>query len=89
MWGEAMNEDPRTAWKRGATLEEIAGNPDGTFNGALAMSAISGLDQREIQWMFDRMKELVAAGVGPEESKRIVHEEGASKPWLNSTQKSE
>lgn len=84
-----MNEDPRTAWKRGATLDEIAGNPDGTFNGVKAMSAISGLDQREIQWMFDRMKELVAAGVVAEERKRIVREEGASKPWLNSTPKSE
>ena len=84
-----MNEDPRTAWNRGATLGEIAGNPDGTFNGVKAMSAISGLDQREIQWMFDRMKELVAADVVPDERKRIVREEGASKPWLNSTQKSE
>jgi hypothetical protein len=89
VWNEAMNEDPRTAWKRGATLGEIAGNPDGTFNGVKAMSAISGLDQREIQWMFDRMKELVAAGVVAEERKRIVREEGASKPWLNSTPKSE
>ena len=89
MWNDTMNEDPRTAWKRGASLGEIAGNPDGTFNGAKAMSAISGLDQREIQWMFDRMKELVAAGVGPEERKRIVREEGVRKPWLNSTPKSE
>jgi hypothetical protein len=89
VWNEAMNEDPRKAWKRGATLGEIAGNPDGTFNGVKAMSAISGLDQREIQWMFDRMKELVAAGVVAEERKRIVREEGASKPWLNSTPKSE
>ena len=89
MWNGTMNEDPRTAWKHGASLGEIAANPDGTFNGARAMSAISGLDQREIQWMFDRMKELVAAGVGPEERKRIVREEGASKPWLNSTPKSE
>ncbi len=39
--------------------------------------------------MFDRMKELVAAGVVAEERKRIVREEGASKPWLNSTPKSE
>ena len=84
-----MTKDPRTAWKRGATLGEIAQNPDGTWNGARAMSAISGLDEREIQWMFDRMKELITEGVSPEERKRIVREEGASKPWLSSTQKSE
>ena len=84
-----MNEDPRRAWKRGATLGEIAQNQDGTYNGARALSAISGLDQREIQWMFDRMKELVALGIDADERKRIVREEGASKPWLNSTPKSE
>lgn len=76
-------EDPRTVWKHGATLGEIAGNSDGTFNGARALSAISGLDQREIQWMFDRMKGLVAADVGPEERKRIIREESTLKPWLN------
>lgn len=89
MWNETMNEDPRTAWKRGATLGEIAQNSDGTWNGARAMSAISGLDQREIQWMFDRIKQLKAAGADVAEMKRVLREEGASKPWLNSTSKSE
>lgn len=84
-----MNEDPRTAWKRGATLGEIAQNSDGSWNGVRAMSALSGLDQREIKWMFDRMKQLKTAGVDADEMKRIVREEGASKPWLNSTPESE
>ncbi len=84
-----MNEDPRAAWKRGSTLGEIAQNPDGTWNGVKAMSAISGLDPREIKWMFDRMKQLKASGADAAEMKRVVHEEGASKPWLNSTPKSE
>jgi len=83
-----MNEDPRSAWKRGATLGEIAENPDGTFNGAKALSAISGLDQREVKWMFNRMKELVAAGIPDVERRRIVSEEGAKKPWLNPSPKS-
>lgn len=74
--------DPRKMWKSGSTLGEIAQNADGSWNGARAMSAISGLDQREIQWMFDRMKELTASGVDPETRKKMVREEGKQKPWL-------
>ena len=43
-----MSDDPRRQWKEGKTLGDIAGNPDGTFNGVKAMSAISGL-KREVK----------------------------------------
>jgi len=73
--------DPRDMFARGATLDEISDNGDGTFDGARALSALSGIDSREIKWMFLRMKELAAAGIGKDERIRIVKEEGALEPW--------
>ena len=78
-----MKEGPRSAWKSGATLEEVAQNSDGTWNGIRALSAISGLDPREVQWMWRRMQELKAAGCDATAMKLAVREESALKPWLN------
>jgi hypothetical protein len=77
-----MNEDPRSLWQNGATLDDVCKNPDGSFDGIRMLSALSGLDQREVKWTFNRMKELSAAGHGDDERKRIVKDEAISMPWL-------
>lgn len=50
-------------------------------NGVKALAALSGLDEREVAWMFKRTKELIAAGRSPDECRRIIRAEAVSKPW--------
>lgn len=78
-------KDPRKAWNRGATLDQIARNPDDTYNGVAALSALSGLDPCEIRWTFDRLKQLMAGGHDKDAAKRIVANEAKSKPWVNTS----
>lgn len=57
-------------------------NPDGTYNGAKALSAASGLPEGEILWTFNRLKHLMTAdGKSKDEAKAIVREEAKCKPW--------
>jgi hypothetical protein len=73
--------DPRSLWKGGASLGDIAQNSDGTWNVARALSALSGLEESEVAWTWRRMKELKDAGHGKEEMVRIVRDEAITRPW--------
>lgn len=57
-------------------------NPDGTYNGVTYMAEMSGLSEAEIQWTWNRMKELRAEGRSKDEVRRIVRDEARSRPWL-------
>lgn len=58
-----------------------AKNPDGTYDGAKALAAISGLSEAEIKWTFQRVKHLRDEGKSPAEVKAIVKDEVRLKPW--------
>ena len=73
--------DPRELWKQGKSLDDISRNPDGSYNGARAMSAVSGLEQAEIEWIWRRMKALIEHGYSKEDAKRMVADEGKAHPW--------
>lgn len=61
-------------------------NPDGTINGVTYMAEVSGLDPREIKWMWDRMAHLVRVEKMPaNEAKAVMRSELPSKPWLKPT----
>lgn len=51
-----MNNEPRDMWKSSKTLDQISKNPNGTYNGARALAAVSGLEAAEVEWMFHRMR---------------------------------
>lgn len=58
-------------------------NPNGTYNGIRMLAALSGLEEREIKWCADRLKQLlVVEGKPQDEAKAIVKREAATKPWL-------
>ncbi len=59
-------------------------NPDGkTFNGVKMFAELTGVSEAEIQWTFDRLKQLqVVEGKSKEDAKRIVTEEARLKPWI-------
>lgn len=58
-------------------------NQNGTYNGAAALSAVTGLSQDEVIWTFKRIKQLMhEEGKTKKEAAEIVKEEGKSKPWL-------
>jgi uncharacterized protein YoaH (UPF0181 family) len=54
-------------------------NPDGTYNGVSAMSEMSGLSQEEIQWTWERAKELRAMGLSKEQVARALRMEARDK----------
>ena len=63
-------------------------NPDGTYDGAKALSAWTGLSYEEITWTAKRIKQLMHEdGKTKQESIDIVKEESKSKPWLDKTNK--
>ena len=58
-------------------------NPDGTFNGVSFFSQVTGLDQEEIKWTMERIRQLLhVEGKTKEEAKSIVREEQKLKPWV-------
>lgn len=58
-------------------------NPDGTINGITYMAELSGLDPREIKWMWGRMRHLIHVEKrSMEDAKAMLRAEAASKPWL-------
>lgn len=60
-------------------------NPDGTYDGAKAMSAWTGLSYEEVTWTAKRLKQLMQEdGKTKQEAIGIVKEEAKSKPWLAS-----
>lgn len=82
-----MTDDPRKLWKDGKTLGEIAQNADGTWNGLKAMSAISGLAPGEVQWIFDRTRQLKAEGLSvPEIKERLRVENPFAREALGAKQ---
>ena len=47
------------------------------------MAELSGLDPREIKWMWDRMRHLTRVEKrSMDEAKAILRSESPSKPWL-------
>lgn len=58
-------------------------NPNGTYNGAKFFSTMTGLEEQEIVYMFERMKQLKALNYSTEEAKEIIREELKTKPWEN------
>jgi len=57
-------------------------NPDGTYDGAAALAALSGLSKEEIMWTWARMKHLRhVEGKTSEEAKAIIAKEVKLKPW--------
>ena len=57
-------------------------NPDGTYDGAAALSAISGIPKDEVIWMWKCTSALLVQGTPKSEVTRIVKQEAAMKPWL-------
>lgn len=58
-------------------------NKDGTYDGAKALAAWSGLSYEEVAWTAKRMKQLIhEEKKTKEEAVKIVKEEGKSKPWI-------
>lgn len=63
-------------------------NPDGTYNGAKAMSAWTGLSYEEVTWTAKRIKQLIHEdGKTKQEALGIVKEESKSKPWQDNKNK--
>lgn len=57
---------------------------DGTINGVTYMAELSGLDPREIRWMWDRMRHLTHVEKhSMDEAKALLRAEAVSKPWLD------
>jgi hypothetical protein len=76
-----MTVDPREMWRDGATLEQIAKNENGTYNGVRALSAISGLSTAEVEWTWRRMVELKNTGLSSDAIKATLKAEAAARPW--------
>jgi hypothetical protein len=58
-------------------------NQDGTYNGIALLAAMSGLEQREVQWTADRIRQLMVVEKRPrEEAVATVTEECKGKSWL-------
>ena len=57
-------------------------NPDGTYDGVGAMSAITGISRDEIFWMWKRTSALLVQGLPKRDVARIVRQEASMKPWL-------
>ena len=63
-------------------------NPNGTYDGAKALSAWTGLSYEEVTWTAKRLKQLMHEdGKTRQEALVIVKEESKSKPWLGSENK--
>lgn len=62
-------------------------NPDGTYDGAGVMAAISGIPKEEVVWMWKRTSALLVQGVPKTEVTRIVKQEAAMKPWLTKNER--
>jgi hypothetical protein len=63
-------------------------NPNGTYNGAKALSAWTGLSYEEVTWTAKRLKQLMHEdGNTKQEALGIVKEESKSKPWIGSENK--
>lgn len=63
---------------------ERARNPDGTYNGAKLMSALTGgtISEAETLWTFNRLRTLMQQeGRSKEEAKEIVRQEASDRPW--------
>lgn len=58
-------------------------NPDGTYNGTKFFATMTGLEEQEITYMFERMKQLKVLNYSTEEAKKIIREELKTKPWEN------
>ena len=57
-------------------------NPDGTYNGAKALSSLSGISEKEIIWMAARLKQLIQVdGMSKAEAKAKVLLESKARPW--------
>lgn len=56
-------------------------NPDGTYNGAAALAELSGLDEREVRWMYRRTRALLDEGLPLDTARARVREEAPLKPW--------
>lgn len=59
-------------------------NADGTYNGVALMRDLTGLDDKEVIWTFNRLKELMKGGESREAACEIVRKEAKEKPWLKS-----
>lgn len=59
-------------------------NPDGTYNGIKALSAMTGgkITEAEVAWMWERTKQTRQAGMTKEQSLAVLREEAKAKPWL-------
>lgn len=58
-------------------------NADGTFDGAAAMSAMSGISKEEIMWTFSEMKRLLCVEKLPRaEAMRQIKAQAALAPWV-------
>ena len=63
-------------------------NPDGTYDGAAALAALSGLSKDEILWTWQRMKQLrLVEGKTSDEAKAIIAKEVKTTPWRVKTWK--
>ena len=63
-------------------------NLDGTYDGAKAMSAWTGLRYEEVTWTAKRLKHLMHEdGKTKQEAIGIIKEESKSKPWQDSKNK--
>lgn len=57
-------------------------NGDGTYNGLMLMSALTGLSMEEVTWTAKRVKELIVEQkIAKEEAMKIIKIEAKSKPW--------
>lgn len=58
-------------------------NPNGTYDGAAMLSAMSGISKDEILWTFNRLKHLMHVdGKSKAEAQAIVKEECRAQPWV-------
>lgn len=58
-------------------------NPDGTYNGVVAMAMMTGLSEAEVEWTFTRLQRLMGREKKTKaEALAIVRAESQSKPWL-------
>jgi hypothetical protein len=63
-------------------------NANGTYDGAKALSAWSGLSYEEVTWTAKRIKTLMhEEKKTKEEALSIVKEESKSKPWIKTDNK--
>jgi len=53
-----------------------------TYNGAKMLADLSGLSEAEVQWTFDRIKQLKKEGKSKQEAIDIVALESKNKPWV-------